>query len=102
MKYNGSIDLDNISDNLYITFVKYIGRKGITNLQEKLDTDTINVNKLTVNEAATIIGTLNISDGVSLRGSILDINGHTTIRDGLDVRDSVTLRDTLEVSNSVT
>lgn len=69
MNYNGSLDLDNISDNLYITFVKYIGRKGITNLQEKLDTDVINANFIGISNATiTLLNNQTTCDGISGSG----------------------------------
>ena len=69
MKYNGSINLVDISNNLYITFVKYIGRKGITNLQEKLDTDVINANFIGISNATiTLLNNQTTCDGISGSG----------------------------------
>ena len=53
MHRNNTIDLTDISNNLYITFVKYIGKKGITNLgitntQNQSTVNTLNINTLDV------------------------------------------------------
>jgi len=45
---------------------------------------------------------LDVGESVTLRGPILDITGHTTIRNGLDVKDNVTLQSVLDVGDSVT